>query len=284
MKQNLIQLSSAFQDTNQQSSVVHAVSHNLTSPSQSQHPSSSSIVASSSSITPEYGSDTAYETSEAGTPKLSKDYSSEIGLEDLTLDENMGSPIEKLVKYGISNIDEGLFMGQTILDQLEGFPKHKVHTRHLNSIMRKDVDNGNASGASVGNGMELFLGSEDGKISGHARELSNESAGSDMSSFRGSEISNSGFLGSSPNSHHYVPEISSGMGTLSNSEMHFSNNTQLLVPLDQRHKLNRILASMQQRLMTAKTDMEDLVARLNQEIAVKDYLTTKVCQNKFIVL
>ncbi|CAI9282942.1 unnamed protein product [Lactuca saligna] len=29
-------------------------------------------------------------------------------------------------------------------------------------------------------------------------------------------------------------------------------------------------------LRTAKTDMEDLISRLNQEIAVKDYLTTKV--------
>ncbi|MQL81740.1 hypothetical protein Taro_014204, partial [Colocasia esculenta] len=46
--------------------------------------------------------------------------------------------------------------------------------------------------------------------------------------------------------------------------------------VDQRHKLNRILLTMQRRLVTAKTDMEDLIARLNQEIAVKEYLTTKV--------
>jgi hypothetical protein len=48
--------------------------------------------------------------------------------------------------------------------------------------------------------------------------------------------------------------------------------------LDQRHKMNRVLLTMQRRLVTVKTDMEDLVSRLNQEIAVKDYLTTKVCQ------
>jgi len=41
--------------------------------------------------------------------------------------------------------------------------------------------------------------------------------------------------------------------------------------------LNRVLFTMQRRLVTAKTDMEDLIARLNQEIAVKDYLATKVC-------
>ena len=42
--------------------------------------------------------------------------------------------------------------------------------------------------------------------------------------------------------------------------------------------MNRYLLSMQQRLVTAKTDMEDLISRLLQEIAVKDYLSTKVCE------
>lgn len=33
---------------------------------------------------------------------------------------------------------------------------------------------------------------------------------------------------------------------------------------------------MQRRLITVKTDMEDLISRLNHEIAVKEYLTTKI--------
>lgn len=36
----------------------------------------------SSSVTSDYGSDTAYETSELGTPKLGRDNGSEIGVED----------------------------------------------------------------------------------------------------------------------------------------------------------------------------------------------------------
>ncbi|KAM4122731.1 hypothetical protein ACJW30_01G105700 [Castanea mollissima] len=186
----------SFQDVNQQNSEASPASNSTVSSIQSIPYSSLPIVAGGSSFTSDYGSDTAYETSELGTPRLGRDDNSEIGLEDLTLDEDLTSPIEKLVKYGMSNIDEGLFMGQTILEQLEGLPRHKMNDRHLNNVIEKDKYNGNSSKASflVGNGMELFSGPEHGK----------------------------------------------------------------------------------RRLVTAKTDTEDLIARLNQEIAVKDYLATKV--------
>jgi hypothetical protein len=36
------------------------------------------------------------------------------------------------------------------------------------------------------------------------------------------------------------------------------------------------MATLQRRILAAKTDMEDLLARLNQETAVKEFLTTKV--------
>jgi hypothetical protein len=75
-----------------------------------------------------------------------------------------------------------------------------------------------------------------------------------------------------------VAEISSSTEILGNTEMQFSGDAHIVLPLDQRHKMNRVLLTMQRRLVTVKTDMEDLVSRLNQEIAVKDYLTTKVCQ------
>ncbi|KAK8597455.1 hypothetical protein V6N13_094863 [Hibiscus sabdariffa] len=50
-------------------------------------------------MTSDHGSDTAYETSELGTPRLGRDDSSEIGSGDLTLDEDLTGSIEKLVKY-----------------------------------------------------------------------------------------------------------------------------------------------------------------------------------------
>ncbi|XP_075650570.1 PX domain-containing protein EREL1 isoform X1 [Castanea sativa] len=271
----------SFQDVNQQNSEASPASNSTVSSIQSIPYSSLPIVAGGSSFTSDYGSDTAYETSELGTPRLGRDDNSEIGLEDLTLDEDLTSPIEKLVKYGMSNIDEGLFMGQTILEQLEGLPRHKMNDRHLNNVIEKDKYNGNSSKASflVGNGMELFSGPEHGKVIGHARKLSNESFGSDVSSLRGSEMSNSGIPNSSGDGSLDLPggaEGSSRMEILGNTDFQFPGDAQVVLPMDQRHKLNRVLFTMQRRLVTAKTDTEDLIARLNQEIAVKDYLATKV--------
>ncbi|XP_041016690.1 PX domain-containing protein EREL1 [Juglans microcarpa x Juglans regia] len=268
----------SFQDVNQQTSEASPASNSTVSSLELPPHSSSPVVAGSSSITTDYGSDTAYETSELGTPRLGRDDNSEIGFEDLSLDEDS---LEKLVKYGLSNIDEGLFMGQTILEQLEGLPRHKMNDRHLNNVIEKDKYNGNASKASflVGNGMELFSGQEHGKVLGHARKLSNESFGSDVSSLRGSEMSNSGIPNSSGDGSFDLPGGAECSGTteiLGSADFQFSGDAQLVLPLDQRHKLNRVLFTMQRRLVTAKTDMEDLIARLHQEIASKDYLATKV--------
>lgn len=272
---------SSFQDVNQHSSEANP-SGNSTVSSLEFHPNSSlSMLAGSSSITSDYGSDTAYETSELGTPRLGRDNNSEVGVEDLALDEDLTSPIEKLVKYGMSNIDEGLFMGETILGQLEGFPRHKALAGQVNNVMGKDVNNGNASKATflAGDRMAIFSELENHKVTGHSRKLSTESVGSDISSLRGSEMSITGIPNSSGDGSLDLPgggEGSRTMEFLSNTELHFPVDAQLVLPLDQRHKLNRVLMTMQQRLVTTKTDMEDLIARLNQEIAVKDYLTTKV--------
>ncbi|KAK8343748.1 hypothetical protein V6Z12_A07G035200 [Gossypium hirsutum] len=209
---------SAFQEVNKCSSEPN-VAGNSTISSNEIHPSSNtSHIAGCSSVTSDY---------------------------DLTLDEDLSGSIENFVKYGMSNIDEGLSMGQTILEQLEDFPKHKTHRRNINKTLEKGTYNGNGSRASFlgADGLELFSEPEPAKMAGHARKLSTESVGSDVTSLR---------------------------------DLQFSGATQIVLPLDQRHKMNRFLLTMQQGLVTAKTDMEDLIARLNQEIAVKGYLTTKV--------
>ncbi|KAL9244691.1 hypothetical protein vseg_018443 [Gypsophila vaccaria] len=62
----------------------------------------------------------------------------------------------------------------------------------------------------------------------------------------------------------------------SNEELQFPSNLVMALPLEHRQKFSRFLVAMEQRLATAKADMEDLVARLNQEKAVRQFLTTKV--------
>lgn len=268
---------SAFQNDNRGPSGEDPDYNSKISAHQSPPNSSSSTVAGGLSLTSDYGSDTAYEASELGTASLGRDDISEIAIDDLALDDDLSSPIEKLVKYGLSNIDEGLFMGQTILEQLEGLPKHKAHPRYNNNL--KDGHNGNTSKASYldKNGLVPFAEPDHGKVIVHARKLSDESVASDVSSLRGGESSSFSHQNSVGNGSldHSGAEVSNAIEFHSNPELHFSHDA-LLFPKDHRHKMNRVLSTMHQRLVTAKTDMEDLISRLNQEITVKDYLATMV--------
>ncbi|RZC06130.1 PX domain-containing protein EREL1 isoform B [Glycine soja] len=272
---------SSFQDANQQNSETDPDSSNTVYSVQSPLQSSLSLVAGSSSVASDYGSDTAYEPSDLGTPRIGRDDNSEVGTDDLTLDEDMTNPIEKLVKYGITNIDEGLFMGQTILEQLEGLPRHKANARYVNYVAEKDKNNGNLYDSSLlaNNNMELFSEPGHAKVFGHVRKLSNESVESDGSSIRGSDMSNFGIPSSSGDGSHDLPGsalVSRETDIMGHTKSKSTGDTQLVLPLDQRNKLNRILSTMQRRLGTAKTDMEDLIVRLNQEIAAKDFLATKL--------
>lgn len=272
---------SSFQDENQRTSQANVAVNNTVS-SLKVHPNSTqSVIAGSASFPSDYGSDTAYEASDIGTPSLGRDNNSEVGMEDLSLDEDLTGPIEKLMKYGMSNIDEGLFMGHAILEQLEGLPRHRVHASDINKISESSTSNGNASNAAylAGDATELLSEAEHGKVIGHARKLSSGSVSSEISSLRGSESSTSGFPSIFADGSLDLTrgaEVSKTMEILGNMELQYPNNVQLVLPLDQQQKMNRVLMSMQRRLVTAKTDMEDLISRLNQEIAVKDYLTTKV--------
>ncbi|KAL7159050.1 hypothetical protein ABFS83_01G003100 [Erythranthe nasuta] len=270
---------SSFQEVGQQSSDSH-ISVNSTDSSLHVHPNSSiSVVAGSSSRTSDYGSDTAYETSEIGTPRLGMDNNSEAGTEDQSFYDDVTSPVDKFVKYGMSSIDEGLSMGQAILEKLESFPTHKMHARETHYNLDRNMSNGSSSKASHHTEGTLENLSEPDIGRDHVRKLSNESIGSDRSSQRGSDFSNFAF----PNSDgHGVFDLRSGteisrtIGTVRDPDYELPDDIRLLVPMDQRQKMNRLVVTLQRRLITAKTDMEDLISRLNQEIAVKDYLATKV--------
>ncbi|KAG7545397.1 PX domain superfamily [Arabidopsis suecica] len=268
---------SACQDVDQNASDANN-DRSSTSSSPMVHPSLSLFHAGGSSLTSDYGSDTAYETSEVGSPSLGQDDISEIGTEDLTLDEDLTNPIEKLVNFSMSNIDEGLSMSETILEQLEDFPKHKVRSRYVNNILGKDVYNGNASkGVFLANNGSRLLSEPESSAHSvmHDRKLSAESA--EGFALHTGETSTSGLLSSSSDSHLDLrrgPGVSLGTGLVCNPER--QGSAQIVLPVELRNKLNRILLATNERLVNAKTDMEDLIARLNQEIAVKDYLNKKV--------
>ncbi|CAD6338915.1 unnamed protein product [Miscanthus lutarioriparius] len=163
-------------------------------------------------------------------------------------------------------------LGEAILDQSDEHVSSALNHRKGNLVLEHDGRNG-----SVASYRGVVSEEDRDSNPGHARKDSAESIGSDLSSLRGSELS--------------VPGASSSLwdgavvdGHISQTEhltgldMHllYDMDAQVILPNDQKQKLTRLLITMQRRIGTAKTDMEDLIARLNQEAAVKEYLTTKV--------
>ncbi|CAF2154853.1 unnamed protein product [Brassica napus] len=53
-------------------------------------------------------------------------------------------------------------------------------------------------------------------------------------------------------------------------------NVAIVFQSEERSKLKRVVDTLEQRLETAKADTEDLISRLNQELAVRQFLSTKV--------
>ncbi|KAE9585827.1 putative Phox domain-containing protein [Lupinus albus] len=140
-------------------------------------------------------------------------------------------------------------------------------------FIHEDVSSDNVTGNNVDaialclDGSEFTPGVHNYKLKDHVKRLSMESTRSDLSSLRNSETSNSAATTSVHGDTHDLPRSHEP-----------SRNSDLLVtfPLDEHPKLNRVLNSQQQRVTTAKTDVEDLIARLNQEMAARQYLMTMV--------
>ncbi|CAL0324165.1 unnamed protein product [Lupinus luteus] len=113
----------------------------------------------------------------------------------------------------------------------------------------------------------LAPGVHDHKLSDHVKRLSTESTEGELSSLGNSETSNSVATTSVKDDSHDLPVSREP-----------SRNSDLLVTSlsDERPKLNRILNTQQQGLTTEEINVEDLIARLNEEMAARQYLTTKV--------
>ncbi|KAM7498260.1 hypothetical protein LguiA_022674 [Lonicera macranthoides] len=221
----------------------------------------SNVVVGSSSIASEHGTDSAYETSEIRTPKHGMENYAELGLDNIT-DHDLVGPTESTVRDGLSGNDDSRFIKDFIQGNQVKFSRHKIHSGRVESAIGTDKVNESTSGLE-----NYKLGSN------HIRRLSTESDGSDLSSVRASEISNYGDnsleLGEGA-------EASRSMDSLALLGLQFPSDLLVALPSEERNKMNRVLITMQRRLATAKTDMEDLIARLNQELAVRQYLTTKV--------
>ncbi|KAG2723124.1 hypothetical protein I3760_02G157800 [Carya illinoinensis] len=221
----------------------------------------------------DHGNDTPYEISEVGTPRCQNDNSTDPGLEKSVSEQYLIDPYKRTVKHG-------LFNRKFIQESLQSFSRHRMNMgSQVNNIGRDEVI-GNNSGAKPlrVDGTKFFPELGDCEVDGHVRRLSTESVGSDLSSVRGSEMSNTGeanIFGGYPH-HSRGSEAPKNTDSFVNPYSQLPRDFLVALPSDERYRLNRVLVTMQQRLATAKTDLEDLIARLNQEVLVRQFLTTKV--------
>ncbi|KAL9323199.1 hypothetical protein ACSQ67_011252 [Phaseolus vulgaris] len=128
-------------------------------------------------------------------------------------------------------------------------------------------DNGRDKDAIALNldGTEFTLAVRDYNLNAHITKLSSESIGNDLTSLKNTETTTTTL----------VQDIAQDL-TGRNDEGSRNSDLLLTFPFDERHKLNKILNTQKQRLVTAKADVEDLIARLDQEMAARQYLVTKV--------
>lgn len=194
------------------------------------------------------------EISELGTPRQGRDGSAGPSMEHSILDPNLIEPLQKSMKKKVDSGRESDIAGDKV-------PENNTDRRFLR-----------------GDGAEHLPEPDHGKMDGHVRRLSIESIGSDLSSVRASEISNLGIASLFGDGLYDLPESAEASRTLDSlsSDLQFHKDLIILFLSDERHKLKRVLNTLQRRLATAKTDMEDLISRLNQEVAVRHFLVTKV--------
>ncbi|KAL0906303.1 hypothetical protein M5K25_024786 [Dendrobium thyrsiflorum] len=185
-----------------------------------------------------------------------------------------GTSDSETLRYG----SNGHVVVHELLDQAEG--KSSLQQIKYNSDADGCASSRKFSDEMILLGDKIDSASEQDheKLSIHSLMLSNESIGSDTGSIKGSE-----FLIPGVTRLVWDESVDSSSGiefpiteALSNTESQSPNETQIFLPLDERHKITKVLNIMLHRQMAAQTDMEDLIARLNQEIMVKEFLARKV--------
>ncbi|KAH1207328.1 PX domain-containing protein EREX [Glycine max] len=230
-----------FHDVNEH--VSDEASANATTPShmiQDNSPGSVKAHGSSAAIVP--GNN---EVSELGTPQHGKDNCSDQIMDNSTLEHGLINPTETNVHCATSS--ENFVYKDNITDKVTGYTADAIAI-HLD-------------------GTEFTPAVQDYNLNAHVKRLSTENITSDLSSLRNTETSN---LTTTTLVQDALHSLAGSHEASRNSDLFFT------FPLDEQHKLKKILNTQKQRLVTTKADVEDLIARLNQEMAARQYLVTKV--------
>ncbi|CAM6016308.1 unnamed protein product [Sphagnum balticum] len=214
----------------------------------------------------EFGSDGTYTDSGVGTSMKGSDNGLEIEMKALAIEEqstivavqsdcgdNLLPDQSTVLRTASHNTEEGNQGGLTgVSSEVSG-----LEASMMNSL------------ADIGYGkLEIH----------HRRVASQDSIASEISSVPGSELSR-GILSDMPLEGSSWGLAGSGEpsgkdGMVADPDL--LKGIGLIVPVDQRGKVRLLMVTLQRRLAVVKADMEDVLARLKQETAVKEFLTAKV--------
>ncbi|KAK4350230.1 hypothetical protein RND71_029543 [Anisodus tanguticus] len=244
-RSSFYELNQNIEDVNSSISVVPSI--------QFSNSSDVSLPAGPSSLASDFGNESAY-----GTPEL-------------------GSPTEGMGRFHeVDNaaVYQGLTHSGEVISE-------DTRLKHCDSKPMKDSEQGNQENhlKMPSTGDDTDVSTKRVMDSAHVKQTLE----TDISSERISDISN--FLKLEPlrNTLHDPAEGAdfSGLNAPASSNLQFPGHLQVVIQLDEQNKMNSILSTMQLRLAAAKTDIEDLLMRLNQELAVRQYLATKLILVKF---
>ncbi|KAJ8536213.1 hypothetical protein K7X08_034614 [Anisodus acutangulus] len=239
-RSSFYELNQNIEDVNSSISVVPSI--------QFSNSSDVSLPAGPSSLASDFGNESAY-----GTPEL-------------------GSPTEGMSRFHeVDNaaVYQGLTHSGEVISE-------DTRLKHCDSKPMKDCEQGNQENhlKMPSTGDDTDVSTKRVMDSAHVKQTLE----TDISSERISDISN--FLKLEPlrNTLHDPAEGAdfSGLNAPASSNLQFPGHLQAVIQLDEQNKMNSIPSTMQLRLAAAKTDIEDLLTRLNQELAVRQYLATKV--------
>ncbi|XP_017258854.1 PX domain-containing protein EREX isoform X1 [Daucus carota subsp. sativus] len=118
---------------------------------------------------------------------------------------------------------------------------------------------------------------DDCKMSNNVQTLSTKSGESDLCLVRNNGISDSGVANSTGDNSLKFPGASKASKSMeADSDLQIPSEILDTLPPEEHNAVNRVLDTIKQRLVAANADREVLLAKLNQEVSVKQYLTTKV--------
>ncbi|XP_023642716.1 PX domain-containing protein EREX [Capsella rubella] len=204
-------------------------------------PTTSSDVPGSSTVIVDHGNDSADETSDASTMKYDKASLQNLISRNSTSENDVTDWHELITEYGL--LDKSL-----------------VHEkRKFLSITNGAAETGTVTGGGVSSGVGIQ------RLDGSDRKFQEKSIVTpeepDLVNQCSMDIHD---------------EVHGKIYSAINENTETQNSLAIVLRSEERQKLKRVIDMLKQRLETAKADTEDLISRLNQELAVRQFLSTKV--------